>query len=120
MPELVVDLGSVALPRFYEEPNGHWGVHLRYDYAWREHTVELHSTCLGTLSSVVDTWWQAHDGDALPGMHDPADRADRSGRDSLQRRPFRVRPRVPPAMRRRRRLPHLLARAGWPTGHDER
>jgi len=32
VPELVVDLGSVALPRFYEEPNGHWGVHLRYGY----------------------------------------------------------------------------------------
>ena len=29
-PELVVDLSTVALPKFYEEMNGHWGVHLRY------------------------------------------------------------------------------------------
>ena len=29
-PDLIVDVGAVDLPRFYEEASGHWGVHLRY------------------------------------------------------------------------------------------
>ena len=28
-PDLLVDMGSIHLPRFFEEANGHWGIHLR-------------------------------------------------------------------------------------------